>query len=326
MRRCNRLPSRKLQGRALATAVCLLLASALAASAQSRRGPAGFTLTRDVDLVVLHTTVVDKNGRLITDLDAKHFEVYENDVRQQLSVFSREDIPVTVGLVLDNSASMTENREEMKAGALSFVELANPEDEFFVVNFNSDYYLDLEGKDFTNDRDDLIAALDKTNTRGGTAVYDALRASLQHANRGTREKKVLLVITDGVDHLSYSTFETVLEDARKLETALYMVGLPCSEEEKRDCRRARRNLRKLAEATGGMSYFPTSMSQVQQICSQIAHDIRNQYVLAYKPTNKAHDGSFRRVRIKVDAPKGYKNLEARHRPGYYAPPNQGGSQ
>ena len=168
--------------RALALAVGLLavglLAVGLLASAQQpQRRNGEFTLVRDVDLVVLHTTVVDRGGRLVTDLEAQNFAIFENDIKQKLSVFRREDVPITVGLVLDNSASMTEKREEMRAGALAFVELANPRDEFFVVNFNSDYYLDLESGDFTNDMDVLQAALLKTKTRGGTAFYDALRAS-----------------------------------------------------------------------------------------------------------------------------------------------------
>lgn len=310
--------------RALALAVGLLAVGLLASAQQPQRRNGEFTLVRDVDLVVLHTTVVDRGGRLVTDLEAQNFAIFENDIKQKLSVFRREDVPITVGLVLDNSASMTEKREEMRAGALAFVELANPRDEFFVVNFNSDYYLDLESGDFTNDMDVLQAALLKTKTRGGTAFYDALRASLKHIHRGSRQKKILLVITDGVDHLSYSTYEAMLLDAQQSETALYLVGLPCTEE-KRDCRRARRILRKLADVTGGMAYFPISLNQVQTLCRQIAHDIRNQYILAYYPSNSDRDGSFRRVRVKVDAPKRYKKVVARHRPGYYASSDRDGA-
>ena len=311
--------------RALALAVGLLAVGLLASAQQPQRRNGEFTLVRDVDLVVLHTTVVDRGGRLVTDLEAQNFAIFENDIKQKLSVFRREDVPITVGLVLDNSASMTEKREEMRAGALAFVELANPRDEFFVVNFNSDYYLDLESGDFTNDMDVLQAALLKTKTRGGTAFYDALRASLKHIHRGSRQKKILLVITDGVDHLSYSTYEAMLLDAQQSETALYLVGLPCTEV-KRDCRRARRILRKLADVTGGMAYFPISLDQVQTLCRQIAHDIRNQYILAYYPSNSDRDGSFRRVRVKVDAPKRYKKVVARHRPGYYASSDQNGAR
>lgn len=312
---------------ALGLCALLLVPHTLAAQhARPRKDQGDFTLAVDVDLVVLHTTVVDQKGRLVTDLAADHFRIFEDNVPQKLSVFRNEDVPVTVGLVLDNSASMKENRQEMMAGALTFARTSNPLDEVFVVNFNDDYYLDLEGKDFTNNIEELKEALDRARTRGGTALFDALRASLEHLKRGTRQKKVLLVLTDGVDHLSYTDFDTLLHEAQQAEAAFYLVGLPCTEEG-RDCRRARRRLRKLADVTGGRAYFPTSIEQVQSICRQIAHDIRNQYILGYYPTNRSRDGSFRRVRVEINPPKGYRNLSARTRPGYFAPSSDGaGSQ
>ncbi|MFQ5777439.1 MAG: VWA domain-containing protein [Terriglobia bacterium] len=313
--------------RAVAWAVVLLAGGSLLA--QQPRLPKArdeFTLKVKVDLVVLHTTVVTKGGQLVTEMRAENFRVLEDGQPQELAVFRNEDVPVTVGLVLDNSASMRENRSKMMAGSLTFVDASNPLDETFVVNFNDDYYLDLQGKDFTNDIDELKEALERADTRGGTAFYDAVRASLEHLRRGTRQKHVLLIITDGVDHVSYSDFETALHDARQAEAALYLVSLPCSEE-RRDCRRAKREMRKLAQATGGMVYFPKSVHQVEEICRKIARDIRNQYVLGYYPTNEARDGSFRRVQVEVIPPKGYKNLIARTRAGYYAPSSQpAGSQ
>jgi VWFA-related protein len=277
-----------------------------------------FTYSVDVGLVALHTTVVDRSGRLVGGLSAQHFRVYEDDVKQELAVFRNEDVPVTAGLVLDNSASMRRNRSTMKAGALSFVETSNPLDEIFLVNFNDDHHLDLEGKDFTSDIEELKTALEKTTTRGSTAVHDALLASLKHLKRGTRQKKVLLLISDGVDTTSLSTFQAALHEAKMSEAAIYLIQLPCSpDEEKSACRRARRNIRKLAEATGGAAYFPTTIEQVEGLCRRIAHDIRNQYVLGYYPSNRARDGRFRRVRVKIAPPRGYKKLAARHRPGYY---------
>ena len=326
MRRRNNRPAASPPARlrrwgwALGVGAVLLAGTALAAQQvrQQKKGDE-FTLSVDVDLVVLHTTVVDGGGRPVPNLPSERFKVFEDNVEQKLALFGDEDVPVTVGLVVDNSASMTDKRKEMMAGALAFVETSNPLDEMFVVNFNDDYYLDLEGKDFTNDISELKEALDKTNTRGSTSFYDAIRASLQHLKRGTRQKKVLLIISDGVDNTSLSDFPTLLRDAQQGEAALYLVGLPCSEDSKQDCRRAKRVIRKLAEVTGGMAYFPTSIEQVQALCQQISHDIRHQYVLGYYPSNRARDGGFRSVRVEVDPPKGYRKLVARTRPGYYAP-------
>jgi Ca-activated chloride channel family protein len=321
-------PRRRRWALALTLGLVVLVATTLSAQQPRSRQKGGeFTLSIDVDLVVLHTTVVDRTGRIIGELSAQHFKVYEDEVEQQLAVFRNEDVPVTVGVVLDNSASMRENRRSMKAGAITFVETSNPLDEVFLVNFNDDYYLDLEGKDFTSDVEELKTALEKTTTRGSTSFFDAVRASLKHLKRGTRQKKVLLVVSDGVDNTSVSSFDTLLHEAQQTEAAIYVVGLPCAEE-KRDCRRAKRNIRKLAEVTGGMSYFPTSIVEVENLCRRVAHDIRSQYVLGYYPTNRARDGSYRRVEVRINPPRGYKNLVARTRSGYYAPSgdNSTGSQ
>jgi VWFA-related protein len=172
-----------------------------------------FTFSVNVELVALHTAVVDGKGRLVDGLSAQHVKVYEDDVQQELAVFLNEDVPVTVGLVLDNSASMRRNRRSMKAGAVSFIQTSNPLDEIFLVNFNSDYQFDLEGKEFSSDIEELKTALEKTTTRGSTAFHDAVRASLKHLKRGTHQKRVLLVVSDGVDTTSLSTFESLLDEA-----------------------------------------------------------------------------------------------------------------
>lgn len=316
MRRHNNRHNNQLGTRlALGFLAAALLFGILTAATEP--APQRGVIRREVDLVVLHTTVVNDKGQLITDLAQNAFKVKEDGVVQPLSVFRREAVPVTVGLVLDNSASMARKRDKMMAGSLSFVEVFNKEDEFFVVNFNSDYYLDLEGKDFTSSIEDVRVALDRTATRGQTAIFDAIRASLHHIKGGTLQKKVLLVISDGVDNSSYSSFETLYEEAREAEVGLYFMVLPCtSDDDKRDCRRAKRNLRKLADATGGMAYFPETLNQVQILGRQIAEDVRNQYVLAYNPANRKRDGSYRRVQIEVK--QGRKKLIARHRPGYFA--------
>jgi VWFA-related protein len=306
----------------------VLRAAALLALGALLSGVAAWSqIRREVNLVVVHTAVVDKTGHFVLDLLKKDFEVREDGVKQPLSLFRKEAVPVTVGLVLDNSASMAHKREKMMAGALSFVEVFNKEDEFFVVNFNSDYYLDLEGKDFTNSTDEVRTALDRTNTRGQTAIFDALRASINHIRGGTRQKKVLLTISDGVDNSSYSDFDTLYEEAQKSEVGLYFVVLPCSgDDEKRECRSAKRQVRKLSAATGGMAYFPETLNDVVALGRQIADDVRSQYVLGYNPANRTRDGRYRRLEVKIRKQRGRKKLEARHRPGYYAKTDHQGSR
>jgi Ca-activated chloride channel homolog len=284
-----------------------------------------YTINVDVNLVVLHATVLDKRGRMVNDLKSDDFKVYEDGALQKLSVFSHADIPVTMGIVIDDSGSMREKRDSVNAAAMTFVKTSNPQDQAFVVNFNDVYYLDTPG-DFASNIEDLKSALEKIDSRGGTALYDAVYASLDHVKLGNRDKKVLLVITDGEDNASRYTFEELLRYAQKSDAVIYTIGLLGSEEpgglfkiHGGSARRAAKILEKLADATGGQSYFPKSLDDVQSTCEQIAHDIRNQYTLAYYPSNARKDGTFRNVRVDAFASGSHSKLAVRTRPGYYAP-------
>jgi VWFA-related protein len=284
-----------------------------------------YTINVDVNLVVLHATVLDKKGRMANDLKQEDFRVYENGALQQLSVFSHADIPVTMGIVIDDSGSMREKREAVNAAALAFVKTSNPQDQVFVVNFNDVYYLDTPG-DFATNIEDLKSALDKIDSRGGTALYDAVYASLDHVKLGNRDKKVLLVITDGEDNASRYSFEELLRYAQKSTAVIYTIGLLGSEEpgglfkiHGGSAHRAAKILEKIAEATGGQAYLPKSLEEVGGTCEQVAHDIRNQYTLAYYPSNARKDGTFRGVRIDAFAPGSHTKLAVRTRPGYFAP-------
>jgi VWFA-related protein len=284
-----------------------------------------YTINVDVNLVVLHATVLDKRGRMVNDLKPEDFRVYEDGALQQVSVFSHADIPVTMGIVIDDSGSMREKREAVNAAALAFVKTSNPQDQVFVVNFNDVYYLDTPG-DFASNVEDLKSALDKIDSRGGTALYDAVYASLDHVKLGNRDKKTLLVITDGEDNASRYTFEELLRYAQKSNAVIYTIGLLGSEEpgglfkiHGGSAHRAAKILEKIAEATGGEAYFPKSLEEVQSTCEQIAHDIRNQYTLAYYPTNAKKDGTFRNIRVDAFASGSHAKLAVRTRPGYYAP-------
>ncbi|PYU15433.1 MAG: VWA domain-containing protein, partial [Acidobacteria bacterium] len=241
-----------------------------------------FRIQRDVNLVVLHATVLDDRGRFVPDLKQENFRVLEDKVEQKLALFKREDIPISVGLVVDNSGSMRDKRDRVNTAALTFVKTSNPNDEAFIVNFNDDYYLDLD-KDFTSDLNEMKDALERIDSRGSTALYDALIGSLDHLKKGHRDKKVLLVITDGVDNASRKSLEVTVQEAQRSEALIYAVGL-FSQETKSDAKRARRALNSLTQATGGLAFFPERTEDTEAICTQIAHDIRNQYTLAYYPT------------------------------------------
>ena len=303
-----------------AAAAVLALASCLQAPAQEAPKPKAAdgelpVFHADTRLVVLHATVVDKKGNLVTDLKKDDFKVYENGVVQPLKVFKREDVPVSMGLIVDNSGSMRNKRLKVESAALKLVKLSNKEDEVFIVNFNDEAFLDQE---FTHKIPEMEKALARIDSRGGTAMRDSVRMSIDHLKENAKlDKKVLLVITDGDDNNSSGTLENLVNAAQRSEVLVYAIGL-LSEEERRSAKRAKRALEALTEATGGQAYFPKELDDVDQVAQQVANDIRNQYVLEYTPTNQALDGSFRQIRVTVDGPN---RPQARTRSGYYATPD-----
>ncbi len=287
-----------------------------AAKPQQQKGE-GYRIRSNVDLVVLHASVFDQGGNFVPDLKQADFRVFEDKVEQKIALFKREDIPVSVGIVVDNSGSMRSKRSRVNAAALTFVETSNPQDEAFVVNFNDEYYLDMD-KDFSSDPKDLKEALDRIDSRGSTALYDAIIGSLDHLQKGTRDKKVLLVITDGEDNASRKNLAYTVQAAQQSNAVIYAIGL-FAEDDKRERKRASKALKEITEATGGQSYFPKDVNDVESICTKIAHDIRNQYIIAYYPSNAAKDGTYRTVQLQVIPPKGRGKMTVRTRPGYYAP-------
>jgi Ca-activated chloride channel family protein len=290
------------------------------ASNFSQTSPQGHSIKADVDLVVLHTTVADERGEFVPDLKPNNFRVFEDKAEQKISVFSREDIPVTMGLVVDNSGSMREKRAQVNAAALTLVRTSNPQDEAFVVNFNDEFYLDLN-EDFTSDPRELNEALSKIETRGSTALYDAIIGSLDHLKKGHKDKKVLLVVTDGDDNASRKSFAYTVQAAEQSNAVIYAIGVFSEDDRKHDkrmVRHSKKDLNTLATATGGVAYFPEDLQQVEAICKQVARDIRNQYTIGYYPTNTAKDGTFRNVLVQVIPPRGRGKLTPRTRTGYYA--------
>jgi Ca-activated chloride channel homolog len=279
-------------------------------------GP-GAPISVSVNLVVLHTTVLDDRGRFAEGLKQENFRVFEDKAEQKLSVFKREDIPVSMGLVIDNSGSMREKRPRVNEAAITLVQASNRDDEAFVVNFNDDFYLDLD-KDFTNSIPELKEALERIDSRGSTALYDAIIGSLDHLKKGVKDKKVLLIVTDGEDNTSRNSLEKTIREIQRTNTVIYTIGL-LGDEAKKSKSKAKKALVQIAQASGGLAFFPENVDDVHAICEQVAHDIRNQYTLGYYPSNDKRDGSYRSVQVDVIPPRGRGKLVARTRNGYYAP-------
>jgi VWFA-related protein len=272
-----------------------------------------FVFKKDVDEVLLHATVQDDKNHIVTNLDRGSFTVFEDGKAQNIISFHHEDIPVAMGIVIDNSGSMREKRSKVNQAALNLVRSSNPKDEVFVVNFNDEYYLD---QDFTNDLLKLKEALEKIDARGGTALYDAVVASAEHLKRNARlDKKVLFVVTDGEDNASNETLEQAVKQLQEENgPSVYAIGILGDEEHPK---RAKKALDIIAERTGGIAFFPKTLDEVDEISKTVARDIRNQYTIGYKPTKPRGEGGFRMVRVEAKA-KGHGKMTVRTRSGYYA--------
>jgi Ca-activated chloride channel family protein len=299
-------------GAALA-AVFSLLIGVIAAQEQPAKpdqGPAVFST--DARLKVLHATVFDKAGKFITNLPQSAFQVYEDGKLQAIKIFKREDVPVSMGIIVDNSGSMRDKRQKVESAALALVAESNRQDEVFIVNFNDEAYLDTE---FTSDIKQMQQGLTKIDSRGGTAMRDAIRMSIDHLkDKGKKDKRVLLVVTDGNDNASQVSLEATVRAAQDAETIIFAIGL-LSDEERREASKAKRALMTLTEATGGQAFFPKDTSEVERIAHQVARDLRNQYTIAYSPSNSALDGTYRQVKVIATGPN---HPVVRTQSGYYA--------
>src|SRR6478609_2796878 len=273
----------------------------------------GFTFISQVNEVTLSAVVLDSKRHLVTNLAPTNFAVFEDNQPQKITSFRREDIPVSLGIVVDNSGSMRTKRAAVTKAVLNLIQASNPQDEVFVVNFNDDPYLD---QDFTNKIDVLREALDRVDSRGGTALYDAVIASADHLAKGAKkEKKVLLVITDGVDNESRESLASAIRKVQDDQgPIIYTIGILGDEP---GIKRAKRALQSLSDQTGGVAIFPKDLAEVDEISQEVARDIRNQYSLTYKPTNPRSNGGYRKVKVEARAP-GYKDLQVRTRDGYFA--------
>lgn len=272
-----------------------------------------FVFHKQVDEVLLHATVIDDKQHIVTNLEQGDFTVYEDGRPQTITSFRHEDIPVAMGIVVDNSGSMREKRQKVNAAALNLVRSSNPSDEVFIVNFNDEYYLD---QDFTSSIKKLKDGLEKIEARGGTALYDAVVASADHLKKDAKlEKKVIFVVTDGEDNESGESLEQAV---RRLQAengpTVYSIGVLEKEEHPR---RAKRALQTMSERTGGIAFFPQTLDEVDAISRTVAHDIRTQYTIGYKPTRPKSQGGYRQVKVDARA-HGHGKLIVRTKSGYYA--------
>jgi VWFA-related protein len=295
----------------------VLLAIVTLSSAQSVRDH-DYSVSVNVELVQLSVSVLDKKGFPVRGLQQEQFAVYEDKVLQDISLFKQEDIPLSVGLVVDTSSSMFDKLKRVHSAAITFVRESNPQDETAIVTFGSSVMLNQR---FTANTDELSEALAGITPMGYTALYDAVFLAAKYLReKGSQDKKVLLIISDGEDNRSKSNLKEVLEAIRESKIIVYSIGLlnsdylpsPYADD-------GRKALKQLAEVTGGAAFFPKGVQEAEQICKRIARDLRNQYTIGYKPSNEKLDGSWRKIIVRVTPSKTTPKVRVRTKQGYYAP-------
>ena len=263
-------------------------------------------------LVVLHVSVRNARGEVVTNLQRDAFSVYENGKQQPVSVFRRDDIPVSVGLLIDNSGSMRSIRSSVESAALTFAQESNPDDELFVMNFADKPELDVP---FTSDRAVLARGIARVDAIGGTAMRDAIQEAERYMREhATRDRRALVIVTDGNDNESTSSLDAITQAAQQREVVIYAIGLFAHAE---TAKAARAALDHLTERSGGFSYYPATIERVGEVAQDVAHQIRNQYTLGYTSLNRSLDGSYRAIQVKVS---GRERLYPRTRAGYLAVP------
>ena len=284
-------------------------------SAAMRIHPGSF-IRADVDLVLVPVTVTDPLNRLVTGLEAEDFQVFENNSKQKISSFACEDAPVSIGIIFDLSGSMTSKLLRAREAILQFIKTANPQDEFFVIGFNDRPEL-LD--DFTSSVDDIRARLANVHAGHRTALLDAIYYGLIKMNDAHHQRKALLVVSDGGDNRSRYTENEVRAEVREADVEIYSIGIfdpyaPTPEE-----RTGPQLLDDISTATGGRLFRVDDVDEMSDIAEKISTELRNQYVIGYKPGNLTRDGKWRKVKVKVDPPPGLPPLTVYARTGYYAP-------
>ncbi len=295
----------------------------LPAPQSQQKSQKDFKIGVNVDLVVIHTTVTDKNGKFISGLKKENFKLFEDSVAQNIVSFSQEDVPVSMGIVIDTSGSMRNKFDDVTKAALALMRASNPDDEVFLIGFNEEVQLI---EDYTNDVDLINDDLNNTVVTGGTALWDAIYLSVQKAQSGSKPKKAVIVITDGEDRDSYYKLDEMVAKVQESDVQIYGIGFLNEMPEKglfghwtkSEPEKAHDALVRISEETGGKAFFPKNINDIHTIVSQIAYELRNQYSIAYVSSNAARDGTWRRVRVSLD-PAPAAGQHVRYRAGYFAP-------
>ncbi len=275
-----------------------------------------YTLRLNSNLVILSATVLDRQHAPVSGLDRDDFQIYEDGALQKIRDFSHEDIPVAVGILVDNSASMAPKRNDVIAAALAFARSSNPQDQMFVVNFNDSVSFGLPPDEpFTDRQEQLERALSAINTIGQTSLYDGIAAGLDHLRQANRDKRVLILISDGGDDASTHALAQVLAMATQSSAVIYAIGIF----DEQDGDQNPSVLKRFAKETGGEAFFPESSKDIFDICEGIARDIRNQYTLTYVPRIASQDGKYRAIVVKASGGNRGR-LSVRTRAGYSVPP------
>ena len=271
------------------------------------------TLKVDVDLVLANVTVTDRNGRFVTGLEKENFKLVEDKVPQDIAYFSSEDIPLSVGIILDVSGSMKDKLKTAVEAAITFMKGGSPDDEYFLVEFADK---PTGTADFTNDISKIQSRFLSSRAKGRTALFDAVYMGLSKLEQGNNAKRALLLITDGEDNRSRYTFSNVRDFVKEKDVQMYAIGITGGWSDA-SAEQGRALLRDLASISGGNSFFPTSVYGLEDICRKIAAELKYQYVIGYRSTNTAKDGEWRKIKVTAELPKN--KLTVRAKQGYYAP-------
>lgn len=285
---------------------------AVAYNAQNQKPTTPPIFRVDVETVFVKVSVTDPLNRYVTGLEKEHFKIYEDNVEQTITHFSQQSAPISAGIIFDVSASMKDNNnfQKAKSAIARFLESGNPEDENFLITFNNKTNLT---HDFTDQSPSLLNEAAFQKPGGTTALYDAVYMGLDKIKEARREKKALIIITDGEDNSSRYSPGEIREFAKEMDVQVYVIG------EEGTLGTGRFEIQNIVNLTSGRAFFPNNFSELDYYIDLIHAELRSQYVLGYTPTNKAHDGKWRRIKVKLDAPQGLPRLIVKAKEGYNAP-------
>jgi Ca-activated chloride channel homolog len=286
----------------------LALVSGPASAQEEQEGPPRFRV--EVPTVLVRVTVTDPLNRYVVGLEPEHFRVFEEKVEQEIAHFSNDISPISVGIILDSSGSMSSNILSARTSVMRFLEQGDPSDEYFLVTFNERSRL---VQDFTSHADTVRAMASMANPSGRTALYDAIYLGLEKMREARHDKKALIVITDGEDNTSRYTYRDLRDYVRESDTQIYIIG------ERGQLGYGRGIINEVVRLTGGRAFFPHNFKQLDYFVDLIHTELRNQYVLGYVPLDQNFSGEWRRLQVRLDAPEGLPRLNVRAREGYFAP-------